>query len=498
MSAAARPAAWPSMPPVLPAVAVALLVLAGLFTAEIGAAVHVWDTSTAYGHCWLVPPIVLWLLHERRAQAAAVRSAPAWWPVLPALLLAVLWLAADVLGIMEGRQLAVIGFVELALIAALGLRQWWALSAAALYLIFLVPFGAFLTQPLQDFTAGFVAHGLDALGIPNRVTQFQIEIPEGSFYVAEACAGLRFLIASIAFGVLYAVTMFRSPWRRAAFIAISCVVPVIANGFRGLGIVVLGHILGSAEAAATDHVLYGWIFFSIVIIALAMAGLPFREDTLLAAPMPAPPDHAAGRKALVTILPVLAAAGAGPAIAGMISAGAAPRGTAPALLLAPPGCTLTRTAADGPVLMQDFRCGAALLSARTERLPVRANPSTITQSGAAWAGTMVPGHDVDNRLLNTDGPFPMTWRLMLDEDSPHAAATVLFIDGAPALGGLHDRLTLAGHLLHGGDDSPVSVAVAVSGPVPDAREALKLFLSAQGDIVQRERVSAAERKHVLF
>jgi exosortase A len=487
MSAASRLAAWPSLPPVMPAIAVAMLVLAGLFTAEIGAAVHVWDSSTAYGHCWLVLPIALWLLHERRAQAAAVPSAPAFWPVLPALLLAVVWLAADVLGIMEGRQLAVIGFVELALIAAIGFRQWWVLSAALLYLIFLVPFGAFLTGPLQDFTARFVAHGLDALGIPNRVTQFQIEIPEGSFYVAEACAGLRFLIASIAFGVLYAVTMFRSPWRRAAFIAVSCVVPVIANGFRGLGIVVLGHVLGSAEAAAADHVLYGWIFFSIVIVALAMSGLPFRQDTVVAAPAPVPADPGAGRKALLTILPVLAAAAAGPAIAAMLMADAASRGAAPALLIAPAGCSLTGSADSGPVLMQDFRCGDATLSARTERLAARANPSSVTQSGAVWAGTMVTGHDVDTRLLRTDGAFPITWRLIMDEDSPHAAATVLFIDGAPALGGLRDRLKLARHLVRGGGDPSVSVAVAVTGAVPDARETLTAFLAAQGDMAQRAR-----------
>ena len=498
MTAGVRPALWPVMTPVLPAVAAALLALAALFYAEIGAAVHVWNTSTAYGHCWLVLPIVLWLLHERRFQGTAVPSRPSWWPVVPAVALTAAWVGADILGIMEGRQLALIGFVELSLIAVLGFRQWWSLSAALLYLIFLVPFGAFLTGPLQDFTAAFVAHGLDALGIPNRVTQFQIEIPEGSFYVAEACAGLRFLIASIAFGALYAVTMFRSPWRRVVFIAVSCIVPVVANGFRGLGIVALGHVLGSAQAAAADHVLYGWIFFSIVIVLLALAGLPFRQDIVAApdadAPRPAMPDPATGRMALLTILPVLAAAAAGPAVAAMIAHRAIPGGAAPALLVAAPGCTLIRASAQsaGPkstVLLQSFRCGEATLTARTERLPVQANPATVTQAGTAWAASMVPGHDVDNRLLHTDGAFAMTWRLIMNEDGAHAAAATLFIDGAPSLGGLHDRLRLASHLLHGGGTSPVSIAVTVDGAVPDAPETLKTFLSGQGDLAQRVKAA---------
>src|ERR1700742_3821081 len=99
-----------------------------------------------------------------------------------------------------------------------------ALSAPLLYLFFLVPFGAFLTPVLQGFTAHFIDVGLGVLGIPHVVDAYFIEIPEGRFVVAEACAGLRFLIASIAFGVLYACLMYRGIWRRLGFIAASMVV----------------------------------------------------------------------------------------------------------------------------------------------------------------------------------------------------------------------------------------------------------------------------------
>src|SRR5205823_4921526 len=43
--------------------------------------------------------------------------------------------------------------------------------------------------------------------------------------------------------------------------------------------VVAGHLIGSAEAAAADHVLYGWLFFSIVTFLLILIGLPFRENS---------------------------------------------------------------------------------------------------------------------------------------------------------------------------------------------------------------------------
>ena len=72
--------------------------------------------------------------------------------------------------------------------------------------------------------------------------------------------------------------MYRSWKRRAAFIVVSIIVPVIANGLRVLGIVVLGYILSSAEAATADHLIYGWVFFSMVSIILILLGLPFRQD----------------------------------------------------------------------------------------------------------------------------------------------------------------------------------------------------------------------------
>src|SRR6185437_11085158 len=103
-------------------------------------------------------------------------------------------------------------------------RLYRVLLGPLLYLYFLVPFGGFITPQLQDFTTAFTTRGLDFVGIPNYSDGFSIQIPQGTFYVAEACAGLRFLVAAVAFGCLYALVIYRSPWRRALFIAVSVVV----------------------------------------------------------------------------------------------------------------------------------------------------------------------------------------------------------------------------------------------------------------------------------
>jgi hypothetical protein len=59
------------------------------------------------------------------------------------------------------------------------------------------------------------------LHIPVFSDGYMIEIPEGPFEIAEACAGLRFLIASSVFGCFFAVVMHRSFLRRILFIIMS-------------------------------------------------------------------------------------------------------------------------------------------------------------------------------------------------------------------------------------------------------------------------------------
>jgi exosortase A len=453
------------------------LVLIGLlFAAEGSAAVEVWRHSTAYGHCFLVLPIAFWLLWERRALLAAWQPRLTLWPVIPAILLAAAWCGADLLGVMEGRQLAAIGFIELLLLALLGWRLWWGLSPGLLYLFFLVPFGAFLTPALQRFTAGFIVHGLDFLRIPYEADSFRITIPEGVFYVAEACAGLRFLIASVAFGVLYAVTMFRSPERRIAFIAIACVVPVLANGVRGLGIVLLGHGLGSAEAGAADHIIYGWVFFSMVILLLAFAGLPFREDAAPPAPLLQDTPGPAARpvRAWVVAASIVLVACVGPlAMLGIgqgRDAGGAPARPA---LVTPVGCSAGAWQVTGDTGAQDFACQGGVVRIIASSVPAGANPARVLDAGRGPAMAQLGG-DVDLGRLDLPGADPAAWVLLTDRDSGRVAAYFVSIDGRPALGGLRDRLRLVRAMF---ERSPMpSIAVVASAP---NAEVLEAFLSAQ-------------------
>lgn len=488
---------------VLAALAVGIAGLAVLFLPEIRAAVETWNVSTAYGHCYLVLPMTLYLLWDRRALIAqlAARPEPVW--ALLGLPIAATWLMAERLGIMEGRQLAAVAGFELVFLVVLGWRMFWALSGPLLYLVFLVPFGAFLTPALQRFTAHFSIVGLNLLGIPNFADNFIIETSAGTFFVAEACAGLRFLIAAVAFGVFYALLNYRSPGRRIGFIAASIAVPIIANGFRALGIVVLGQILGSAEAAAADHVIYGWVFFSIVMLLLVAAGQLFREpaSAWVAAPQPAPTD----RPALAPAWGALAAVvlvGGGPAAAAVLDARVVEvlLTSAPSIKV-PEGCERPAPARFTPntTFRLPVTCGAHVFDVAVTLFPARSTASAlvverrkVTQELGAEDVSLAPMNGVDRDRGD--------WTLVQTSLPNRLTAYASWVDGKPAMSGLAGRVAQARDSLLGTDYAPVSITISATEPErvsAQQRRALmdqmRAFVDAQSGL--NDQVAQISRAH---
>ena len=481
--AAPAPPAW------RPAALTLLLGLAALlavFWAEAEAAVRVWNTSTAYNHCWLIAPIAAWLAWQRRHRLAAIAPRPQPLLALLAIPPALAWLVAERLGIMEGRQLTAWALIQVFVLAVIGWRAALAMAIPLAYTVFLVPFGGFTVPYLQLITLRFIEVGLTLWGISHYVEGLLIETPAGLFHVAEACAGLRFAIAALAFGALYAATMFRSPGRRLIVMALAIVVPIIANGIRALGIVIAAEYLGSAEAAAADHIIYGWGFFSAVLLLLILAGLPFREDVpekpgegwwrRLARPAGTARPAMLGAAAVLGI----ALAAAGPAAAATLQAeGArAPDEPAPRLAL-PPGCTATA-------------CGEFALSARVMVFPQAATWNEV----AAERRRIAREHDQDLgfRVPIAGGG---AWQVRQQGGERRLIATVSFLDGRAVGDGLASRAAQALNSLAGGRGHPVVAAVELRVPegmlAAQGRGTLEALLAAQTEGLAAQAAELSRR-----
>ena len=464
---AERSAGWSWTPVSVGALVLGVVLLCVMFLPEFRAAIEVWDASTAYGHCYLILPMTLYLLWERRATIQRSRPAPEPRWALLGVPLALVWLGAERLGIMEGRQLAAIAAFELLFLVVLGWRLYALLSGPLLYLVFLVPFGAFVTPALQHFTADFSVLGLKLLGIPYYSDSFIIETPAGTFLVAEACAGLRFLIAAVAFGVFYALVSYRSWVRRLAYISLSIVVPIVANGVRAFGIVFLGQLLGSAEAAAADHLVYGWVFFSAVMLMLVAVGHMFRERSLPGVQVAAPDPVGRSRfSPVMATAAVLVTVALGPAMAGAIDHYATVEPFAGEFRwIAPAGCSqpaMVGTAqADAEAFSMTCRSGTFHMAAfgyssRSTSRAIMADRRRLTKELGA--------EDVVSAPLETDPAAVGAWTLVQTTEPDGVTAYATWVDGKPAVGGIRGRILQARESLLGSAYQPVLLTVSALNP----------------------------------
>ena len=133
---------------------------------------------------------------------------------------------------------------------------------------------------------------------------------QGHYKVAEACAGVKFLVAMVAYGALVANMCFRHWGRRAAFMAACIVIPILANGMRAFATMYVGYLTTADAASGFDHVLYGWFFFAFVMMAVMAMGWPFFDRKLSDPWLPKPvalSDVPSGSRAWVPLAAIFIA-----------------------------------------------------------------------------------------------------------------------------------------------------------------------------------------------
>lgn len=224
-----------------------------------------WDAST-YNHVLLIPFILGWLVSLRWREVVKI-GPEGWWPGL--VLFGgggFLWLLGDFAGLSLAKQLGVVLMAQASVLTLLGPRASAALLFPLAYMLFLVPAGDELIPTLQTITAAITMIMLDISQVPAHIEGVFITTPGGYFEVAEACSGVKFLIAMIAYGALVANVCFRSWPRRIAFMGLSVVMPILANGVRAWGTIFIAQSQGIEFAAGFDHIFYGWIFFALVMV----------------------------------------------------------------------------------------------------------------------------------------------------------------------------------------------------------------------------------------
>lgn len=241
--------------------------------------VEIWYGNEIFNHGFFIVPGAFYLIYLKRFELLSkpIQTSPlALTVIIPALLLYVIGVAGDI-------QL----FLHAATFTLLPALIWLIIGTAAaktilfplVFMLFSIPVGEQLIPYLQEIAADGSVALLRLTGVPLFRSGLYIEIPQGRFLVAEACSGVSFFIASFVIGSLYAYLNLVSVKRRAVFVIISLIFPILANIVRVYGIILIAYWTDMEHAAGADHLIYGWFFFAFVIVCLLGIGELMRQQS---------------------------------------------------------------------------------------------------------------------------------------------------------------------------------------------------------------------------
>ncbi len=237
----------------------------------------IWSRSETFAHGFVVPPIVLWLIWRERAALRSIMPRPVLGWTLPLAAAGLAWMLAQLAAVNAVSQLALTALLVLSVPTILGTQVARQLAFPLGFLFFAVPIGEFMLPTLMQWTADFTVSALRLTGIPVYREGLLLVIPSGTWSIVEACSGVRYLIASLMVGALYAYLSFHSLRKRLMFVGAAIAIPIVANWIRAYMIVMIGHLSSNRLAVGVDHLIYGWLFFGVVMLVMFMVGARFRE-----------------------------------------------------------------------------------------------------------------------------------------------------------------------------------------------------------------------------
>jgi exosortase len=149
----------------------------------------------------------------------------------------------------------------------LGREVFRILMFPMLFLFFMVPLPQSLVNvvafPLQLIAADFAVETLHLLHIPALREGNIIHLADTQLFVAEACAGLRSLMALGALAVVFAYFFRKNPIERVIIVASAIPIAIFVNAFRVALTGYLAHRMGSAAAQGLIHQTEGVFTFGL-------------------------------------------------------------------------------------------------------------------------------------------------------------------------------------------------------------------------------------------
>jgi len=247
-------------------------VLTFVYADTVSYLIGIWNDIKVgeYAHGYMVILISAWLIYRKQALLRSARPFASWKGLLLLSFAGAIWLAASVMDIQVLMAFSLWLMLIATLWALLGTNFFKELIFPLSFLLFALPIWFPLSPLLQNITADSVFYFVRLMKIPALRQDYEIILPAGALSIEEACSGLRYFLAALAIGSLYAYINYSRLFPRVIVVITAGLVAILGNLIRVFVIVYLGWSTEMQHPYVQDHLSLGWYIFGILMV-LALA-----------------------------------------------------------------------------------------------------------------------------------------------------------------------------------------------------------------------------------
>ncbi len=235
-----------------------------------------WYNDEDYSHGFLIIPISLYIVWEKRHLLAQVFRRPSQWGLVFIMISLLIYILAQIAEVVSLASVSMILLLASAVIYLQGFPMLRALGFPLAFLLFMIPVPAqiysALTINLQLFVTQASAWISPLLGISLYHEGNVIYLPHRTLQVVNACSGMRSIISLLAMSSIVAYFYLQSNPLRWILFFLGIPIAVITNIIRVISLIVAFQYFNTDLTAGTAHTVLGLVIFALAL-ALTILGM---------------------------------------------------------------------------------------------------------------------------------------------------------------------------------------------------------------------------------
>jgi exosortase len=256
----------------LTAVALVVAGFALLYRQVIVKLVSDWYHDDNYSHGFLIVPLALYFVWERREKLRKIPVAPTSFGLV-IVAGSVMLLIAGILGSeLFLTRISILGTIVGVVLFLLGWQHLRALAFPVAFLLLMIPIPAIIFNriafPLQLLASQFGESAMGLADVPVLREGNVLILANTTLEVAEACSGIRSLVSLLTLAIVFGYFSDPRGWVRTILGLTSIPVAIVTNGFRVAGTGIAAHRFGAAAAEGFFHEFSGWLVFVAAFVLM--------------------------------------------------------------------------------------------------------------------------------------------------------------------------------------------------------------------------------------